>query len=173
MALHTARSGAYPLSISEQVHESYLNRYFHRQGNQYHVCKQLRDLCVFSVHNLISDPPFSQMHLISCRNLLIYLGRHLQQKLIPLFHFSLVPNGYLLLGPSENLSSHTEIFRSVDSKHRISQRKTGPLRSSAIATGKPLHRELSRSAAAAGPNEFDIDAVAQRIVLDELRLGTP
>lgn len=164
-ALNVARDGAYPLSIAEEMSEQRLERFFTKTGKQYVVTKQLRDMCVFSVHNLISDPPFSQMDLISCRNLLIYLGQPLQLKLIPLFHFALRPHGYLLLGPSENLTSHSDIFRSVDKRHRISQRKPGPTRAGELVAGRLGGRPQEPSTPSS--SEVDVHAIAQRIVLHE------
>ena len=166
-ALNVARAGAYPLSIANEVTEHRLERFFAKTGNTYTVTKRIRDMCVFSVHNLISDSPFSQMDLISCRNLLIYLGQPLQVKLIPLFHFALKPNGYLLLGPSENLTEHTEIFRPIDKKHRISQRKPGPVRSRELLSGRERLSSRSTPATVGSPNESDIHRISQQIVLDE------
>ncbi len=113
-ALQIARTGSYPIGIAEDVSPERLKRFFIKRGNRYHVGKEIRDLVTFSTHNLISDPPFSRQDLICCRNLLIYLGPHLQNKLIPLFHYSLRPSGYLLLGPSEDISSHGELFRPLE-----------------------------------------------------------
>ncbi len=131
-ALHTARQGTYPTGISEEVSPERLKKYFQKRGMRYSVSKSIRDNVIFSSHNLIVDPPFTRLDLISCRNLLIYLGSHLQKKLIPLFHYALRPGGYLFLGPSESMSSHKELFRMVSAKHRITQR-----RSTAIASPSP------------------------------------
>ena len=79
-------------------------------------------MCTFSEHSLIKDPPFSSLDLISCRNVLIYLGAELQKKLVPLFHYALRPGGFLLLGPSENLAANPELFATVDTKHRLFRR---------------------------------------------------
>lgn len=84
-------------------------------------------MIVFSVHNLISDPPFTKLDLISCRNLLIYLGSHLQKKLIPLFYYAIKPGGFLFLGPAESLSVNRELFRTLHTKHRIYQRRVTAL----------------------------------------------
>src|SRR5262249_22820773 len=109
-ALSIARQGVYPASIAEDLTPERLERFFSKRGKRYQGIKQVRELCMFSPHNLISDPPFSRLDLISCRNLLIYFGPHLQKKVIPLFHYALRPNGYLFLGPSENISTHKELF---------------------------------------------------------------
>ena len=136
-ALSIARTGAYPIGIEEQIGKERLRRFLVKRGKRYHVTKEIREMVLFSIHNLISDPPFSRQDLISCRNLLIYLGPHLQNKLIPLFHYALRPSGYLLLGPSENITSHGELFRAIDAKQRLSQRKGTAIGASAQANIVP------------------------------------
>ena len=122
-SLEKARHGRYPESIAEQISTDRLERFFIRQDGLFQVVKQLREMCIFSQHSLISDPPFSRLDLISCRNLLIYFDSDLQKRLIPLFHYALREDGHLFLGSSENLSAHSELFRTVDKSHRIFQRK--------------------------------------------------
>ncbi|MCA9013156.1 MAG: PAS domain-containing protein, partial [Planctomycetaceae bacterium] len=169
-ALKISRQGIYPVGIEEDVSAARLKRFFIKRGKKYQVMKELRELVLFSAHNLISDPPFSRLDLISCRNLLIYLGAHLQKKLIPLFHYALRSSGFLMLGPSENISSHRELFRPVDAVYRISQRKNTGVDASAA-----LNQEVDRTAAGAqirpvttntAPGE-DLMQIMQRIVLDE------
>ncbi|MFP5285021.1 MAG: CheR family methyltransferase, partial [Thermoanaerobaculia bacterium] len=120
-ALEVARQGLYPESVASQVSAARLERFFVKQGNMYQVAREIRELCLFSVHNLITDPPFSRLDLISCRNLLIYLESDLQKKVIPLFHYALRPGGFLFLGPSENLGGKPELFRTLDKRHRLFQ----------------------------------------------------
>ena len=127
-ALETARQGWYSERIAEQIQPERLQRFFRRHGNMFQVSKDLREMCLFSTHNLITDPPFSRLDLISCRNLLIYLEPELQKKLIPLCHYALRSGGYLFLGPSETVSSHPELFRPVDKRLRIFQAKDVVLR---------------------------------------------
>ncbi|MGD1895477.1 MAG: CheR family methyltransferase [Phormidesmis sp.] len=122
-ALEKARHGCYPESIAEQISPERLERFFIRQDGMFQVAKHLREMCIFSQHSLISDPPFSRLDLISCRNLLIYFDSDLQKRLIPLFHYALGENGYLFLGSSENLSAYSELFRTADKPHRLFQRK--------------------------------------------------
>ena len=121
--LETARKGRYPESIVEHVSAERLERFFIKQENSYLVKREVRERCIFSNHNFIKDPPFSRLDLISCRNVMIYVGADLQKKMVPLFHYALRRGGYLFLGPSENI---TELFRVVDKKHRIFQRQEHP-----------------------------------------------
>ena len=110
LALEKARHARYPENIAEQISPERLDRFFVKQDGLYQVSKHLREMCIFSQHSLISDPPFSRLDLVSCRNLLIYFDTELQKRLIPLFHYALRENGYLFLGSSENLSAYGELF---------------------------------------------------------------
>ena len=121
--LEVARKGRYPDSIAEHISPERLDRFFIKQDGAYQVKREVRERCIFSNHSFIKDPPFSRLDLLCCRNVMIYLGSDLQEKLIPLFHYALRRNGYLFLGPSENISAHAGLFRSIDKKHRIFQRK--------------------------------------------------
>lgn len=120
-ALKTARQGWYGERIGEQVAPERLARFFTRHGDLYQVASEVREICIFSLHNLTTDPPFSRLDLISCRNVLIYLEPALQKKLIPLCHYALRPGGFLFLGPSENVASYPELFQAVDERLRIFQ----------------------------------------------------
>ncbi|MCA9160683.1 MAG: hypothetical protein KDA72_20270, partial [Planctomycetales bacterium] len=167
-ALATAREGIYPVGIAENVSPERLQRFFVQKGKRFHVKQSLREKVLFSCHNLISDPPFSRLDLISCRNLLIYLGPHLQKKLVPLFHYALRPNGFLFLGPSESMSSHGELFGSLDAKHRISQRKgTAIARNAPLATRSAGSVVRTPGASTLDDDKTDIVQIMQRIVLDE------
>ncbi|SEP41746.1 chemotaxis protein CheB [Nitrosovibrio sp. Nv6] len=119
-ALEFARAGSYPESILTVLKPELLARYFIRADDgRFVVRKRLRESVMFSQHNLIADPPFSHMHLISCRNLLIYLKPEVQDKLLRMFHFALNPEGYLFLGKSETVGESSELFIPVDKQHRI------------------------------------------------------
>ncbi|WP_198670775.1 CheR family methyltransferase [Oceanicella sp. SM1341] len=118
-ALSVARAGKYPDTLMEGVTPERLKRFFRRDGAGNVVVKQVREMCVFSSHSIIADPPFSRMDLVSCRNLLIYFGGALQDQVIPTFHYALRPGGYLFLGTSEGVSRYGELFAPVDRQHRI------------------------------------------------------
>lgn len=125
-ALAHARQGLYGMQIAQQVTREHLARYFVLAGTNYQIANPIREMCLFSVHNLISDPPFGRMDLISCRNLLIYFDSELQRQLISVFHYALNPGGYLFLGSAESAlgaSLAAELFRVVDGHQRIYQRK--------------------------------------------------
>jgi two-component system CheB/CheR fusion protein len=122
-ALTTARVGRYPVSSVKDVSADHLAKYFVREDGTYRISTDIREICLFSAHNLLRDAPFSRQDLISCRNLLIYLGSDLQGQVIPLFHYALKQNGYLFLGTSENVTRHSRLFATVDKNHRIFQRR--------------------------------------------------
>jgi two-component system, chemotaxis family, CheB/CheR fusion protein len=121
--LEIARRAQYPEGIAEHVSPERLERFFIKQHHAYQVKRELREICIFSTHSFIKDPPFSRLDLVSCRNVMIYLGQDLQRKIIPLFHYALRAGGYLFLGPSESATSHRELFRVLDKKHRIFRKK--------------------------------------------------
>ena len=127
-ALESARKGCYPAGIADQVTPERLERFFVKQDSLYQVKKELREMCLFSVHSLLKDPPFARLDLISCRNVLIYLGAELQQKLMRLFHYALRPGGYLFLGPSETVTRQGALFRTLDRTQRIFQKKDAVVR---------------------------------------------
>ena len=145
-ALTIARTARYPAILVRDIPPARLNRFFTREGASYHVVKELRDLCVFSAHSLIRDPPFSRLDLVSCRNLLIYLNTDLQVQIIPLFHYALKPKGILFLGISENVSRHADLFAPLDKKWRIFERQNLGARSvvafPTASVGRPA--ELNR-----------------------------
>jgi two-component system CheB/CheR fusion protein len=123
-AIQKARSGVYPDGIIADVSQERLARFFRKENSSYHVQKQIRDMVVFAEQNIIGDPPFSKIDLISCRNLLIYMQATLQKKVIPLFHYSLKSGGVLFLGNSETFGDYKELFSIVDRKWKI-YRRTG------------------------------------------------
>ena len=118
-ALAFARTGAYPESIAENVSSDRLRRFFFREQAGYRVRNELREMVVFAVHNAIQDPPFSRLDLVLCRNLLIYLTRHVQKKVLDLLHFSLKPDGYLFLGISESVEDTHDGFVPLDKANHI------------------------------------------------------
>ncbi len=125
MAISTARTGSYPASIADDISPERLRRFFtrHHDGTTFRIHKNIRDLLIFSEQDVIKDPPFSKIDLISCRNLLIYMGGALQKKLILLFHYALNQDGFLFLGTSETVGDLCEQFTLLDRKSKVYQRK--------------------------------------------------
>lgn len=144
-ALATARVGRYRTNIEADMTGERLARWFVREGDTYCVVKELREMCIFSQHNVIKDAPFSKLDLVSCRNLLIYLNAELQNRVIPLFHFALLPERYLFLGNSENVTRHPKLFEPVDRRARIFKK---------LETGARL------------PPEFPITTTAGRVPVE-------
>ena len=134
-ALAVAREGHYPETLSADVPEERLRKYFVREGDEYRIKREVRDLIVFAQHSVLRDPPFSRLDLISCRNFLIYINRDVQQKVIGIFHYALLPHGYLFLGSSEAADHLDGLFRILDRASRIFQ-----------STGGRGHRQLPASA---------------------------
>jgi len=118
-ALAVARAGRYPEALLDTVSEARRKRFFAHENGSYLLSKDVRDLCIFSPHSVIRDPPFSRLDLVSCRNLLIYFGPDVQNRVIPTFHYALKPGGYLFLGTSENVTQFADLFSPIDKKHRV------------------------------------------------------
>lgn len=124
-SLDGAREGLYPGDIESDVSPERLERFFRRENGGYRICKEVREIVVFAPHNLLGDPPFSRLNLITCRNLLIYLDRPVQRDVIDLFHYALLPHGYLLLGSAETTDA-SELFRTEDKKLCIYEKRNVP-----------------------------------------------
>ncbi|MHC4105644.1 MAG: CheR family methyltransferase, partial [Planctomycetota bacterium] len=122
-AIEYARQGVYPDSIAADVSAERLKRFFIKEENAYQVKKQIREMVVFAIQNLIKDAPFSKLDLVCCRNVLIYMDSTLQKKVLPLFHYTLNPGGFLFLGTSETIGDFSDRFSVVDSKWKIFNRK--------------------------------------------------
>ena len=118
-----ARSGAYPENIQGDVSADRLRRFFNKAESGYRISRTIRDRCIFAQHNLLSDPPFSQMDLVCCRNLLIYLEPPLQSRALSLFHYALRPSGYLVLGTSEGIGAATGLFAPESREGKIFRKK--------------------------------------------------
>jgi two-component system, chemotaxis family, CheB/CheR fusion protein len=121
------RRGQYPKSIAADVSPERLKRYFTEESSHYKIRNHIREMLVFSTHNLTKDAPFARVDALSCRNVLIYMDTTLQKKLIPMFHYALNPDGYLFLGESESVGTFTDLFTPLDGKHKIFQRRSVPV----------------------------------------------
>ncbi|MFA6016063.1 MAG: chemotaxis protein CheB [Gallionellaceae bacterium] len=175
-AIATARAGIYPASIAADISPQRLARYFISgpTPGTYRIHKNIRDMLVFSEQDLIKDPPFSKIDLICCRNLLIYFGTELQKKIIPLFHFSLNPNGMLFLGTSEGVGEFSELFAPMDRKAKLYKRKENFLGSQRSALGQFLPPITAVNAArkrddnAAIPSKMPLRELAEQALLRQI-----
>ncbi|MGZ8252096.1 MAG: chemotaxis protein CheB [Methylophilaceae bacterium] len=118
-AIAIARAGVYPSNIVQDVTVERLRRFFIKEDADYRIKKEIREMVVFAVHNVIKEPPFTRLDLLSCRNLMIYLEPELQNRLIPVFHYALKPKGVLFLSPSESIGHHTELFSPFNRKWKF------------------------------------------------------
>ncbi|CAN5525093.1 hypothetical protein BH10BAC5_BH10BAC5_27850 [soil metagenome] len=118
-----ARAGIYTQNIKDDVSPERLRKYFEKHNDVYRINKKIRSMCIFARQNLIQDTPFSKIDLISCRNVLIYLGQALQNKIMPLFHYSLSASGFLVLGSSETIGQFSDLFELQDKKNKIYRKK--------------------------------------------------
>jgi two-component system CheB/CheR fusion protein len=134
-----ARAGFYPENIQGDVSPERLRRFFTKAEGGYRISKSIRDMCIFAQHNVVNDPPFSNMDLICCRNLLIYLEPVLQNRAISLFHYATRPDGFLVLGTSETIGTAANLFAMEDRKHKIFSKKATALR-------QPVAFSLNRQA---------------------------
>ncbi|MBN2591827.1 MAG: PAS domain-containing protein [Sedimentisphaerales bacterium] len=170
--IDTARYGRYPDSISADISHKFLKKYFVRLDNSYKIKEQIREKLVFAKQDLIKDPPFSKLDLICCRNVLIYMNQDLQKKIIPLFHYTLNPNGFLFLGTSETIGQFSDLFSPVDTKQKIFSRKSNALRHHEY----PVIQNVIEFAGQSGTqekqqkNETDISRLAINLILKEYSL---
>ncbi len=134
-AIEHARSGVFSAKQIASLSAERLRRFFRKQGNDFQIAKRIRDVCIFARHNLIKDPPFSRMDLISCQNVLIYLEATLQRRAIDIFHYSLVERGFLVLGSSE-AASNPELFAPASKAHRVYRKRLAM---------RPTHLGFSKS----------------------------
>jgi two-component system, chemotaxis family, CheB/CheR fusion protein len=168
-AIGLARIGLYHPTQVEAVSQERLQRFFTQSDGGFQVNKEVREMCVFARHNLLSDPPFSQMDLVSCRNVLIYFAPLSQKRVLTTFHYSLKSSGYLLLGTSETPVGATDLFNMADAKIKLYSRKLVPtclpmnfIAGSMISTASHLKRLRDGDAA----NDLDLQKEADQIVLN-------
>ncbi|MFC0398766.1 chemotaxis protein CheB [Paraburkholderia rhizosphaerae] len=159
-AIARARAGVYPGSVSADIPGPMLAKFFVRDGVNFRIVKPIREKMLFAVHSLLRDPPFSQLHLISCRNVLIYLDRSVQRQILELFHFALRPDGYLFLGTAESADSADDLFVVVDKKNRI-YRARPALGRVKTAVGFPLLSVSDQAARDEKPITLPVASTAQ------------
>ncbi|MGB8077870.1 MAG: CheR family methyltransferase, partial [Gallionella sp.] len=150
-AITVARAGFYPPNIAQDVHPERLRRFFIKEDTGYRVKKNIREMVVFATQNVIKDPPFTRLDLLSCRNLMIYLEPEIQNRLIPAFHYALKPGGVLFLSPSEGIGNHPDLFAPLNRKWKF-YRATGTIASTRAVMGGGL--VWTKDAGVRGPQEL-------------------
>ena len=172
--IQKARTGVYRESIADEISPERMARFFVKVEEGYRINKAVRDMCVFARQNLANDPPFSQMNVVACRNLLIYIQPLLQKKIIPILHYALKPSGFLVLGSAESVSAFPELFSTVDKKHKIYAKRaiTSRLHYDFVQSYYPAQSGLGipgkvRNSQPSDKDELDMQAEADRIVLRE------
>jgi len=169
-AIEHARLGIYPESIIADVSTERLRSYFVKEENAYRVKKQVRETVIFATQNLIKDPPFSKLDLVCCRNVLIYMNTTLQKKILPLFHYTLNPDGFLFLGTSESIGEFADLFSPVDLKWKIFKRKKA---AASLALERPVFAaegltvDTAKGAVKFELTPVNVRALAERTILQE------
>jgi len=170
-AIAKARQGLYPGNIAADVSRTRLERFFFQEDGSYRVRKDIREMLIFAPHNLLQDPPFTKLDLLSCRNLLIYLTPDTQKKLLPMFHYALNPNGFLFLGSSETIGELSDLFATVDMKGKLFARRAGAnamVGSDRMTVAAPIKIAESHGAQRIpGDIENAVPALAQRMLLEQ------
>lgn len=169
-AIDKARSGVYRENQMVVVSPERRNRFFiELEDGSYRISKVVRELCVFARQDLGSDPPFSNLDLISCRNVLIYLGESLQKRVMPIFHYSLNLTGFLLLGTSESTGKFSDLFTLIDRKHRIYAKKptaTVPIFSFGISRQQVSKMDVPKPINETPNDDFDLQKETDRLILN-------
>ncbi|MDF5711207.1 MAG: chemotaxis protein CheB [Nostoc sp. S4] len=168
--IEKARNGIYKPNQIVDVSPARLQRFFVQVEEGYQISKPVRELCVFAKHNLMTDPPFSRLDLITCRNVLIYLGATVQKKLLRLFHYGLKPTGFLMLGTSETVGDFTKLFELVENKYKIYASKvvSEPLSVEMLANQYPTTVLTPQSEVNENPSkDMELQKQADQIVLNQ------
>src|ERR1700730_11718148 len=168
-AIETARAGVYSSGIVADLTPERLRRWFVQEDNHYRVKKDVRDLVIFAPHDLLTDPPFTKLDLLACRNLLIYLESRSQRRLIPVFHYALKPGGLLFLGAAESIDRHQDLFSTVDRKWKLFRRvnATRP-----VLEGFPIGRGKTRPVEASAADRREVPEPPALAALVERMLST-
>ena len=168
-AVEQARVGIYPESIAADVSAERLRRFFNRVDGSYRISKSVRDTMIFARQDLTRDPPFSRLDLIICRNVLIYLGPPLQKKLMSVFHYALKPTGFLMLGASETIGPHSDLFALADKRHKVYKKKMSGVRMNLdFSTGDhgPQRGDTGRRQVAENHTGLNVVNEANRCILN-------
>lgn len=169
-AIEKARTGVYSRNALQQVSPQRLKQFFVKVDGSYQIIKPIRDICIFATHNLLKDPPFSRIDLISCQNVMIYLSSGAQKKILLAFHYALKPQGYLALGKSETIGNDTDLFEAVDKEQKLYAKKaiSQPLPFDFFnrPTRTPILQQSYTEKSGAAPNtDVDVEKETDKLLL--------
>lgn len=168
-AIDKAREAVFPVNIAADVSPERLSRFFIPVERGYQVAKSIRDMVIFAPQNIIMDPTFTRLDILSCRNLLIYLTQEMQKKLLPLFHNSLNPGGFLFLGSSETIGSFDELFEPLKGKSRLYRRLDSPMRAEPVEFPSSFVRVLTTASQPLKP-PLNLQSLANQLLLERYSL---
>jgi two-component system, chemotaxis family, CheB/CheR fusion protein len=169
-AIDQARRGLYPANIVADVSEKRLRRFFVEDERGYRIGKEIREMVIFATQNLVMDPPFTKIDLLSCRNLLIYFELDLQKKLLPLFHYSLNPGGILLLGNAESIGTDTDLFAPLSANSRLFRRLDGSVRREFVDYPGGFANSRANAVFASAPLATALQPTSLQSLVDQLLL---
>ncbi|MCW3072465.1 MAG: domain S-box protein [Bacteroidetes bacterium] len=171
--INIARIGEYSQGAVESVSQKQLKRFFSKTGDQYRIVKELREMCVFAPHNILSDPPFFRIDFVSCRNLLIYFDAAAQKKALASLHFSLNDGGTLMLGKSETIGSSSQLFTQINNKFKIYSRKknTGIRKIPELMPRLPKPVSYSKNSKSAASKKISVDSIELDNTINSLLLS--
>jgi two-component system, chemotaxis family, CheB/CheR fusion protein len=164
--IQKARSAIYPENISMDVNAERLKRYFQKTDGGYQVTKTIRDMCVFAKQDITKDPPFSRLDMISCRNVMIYMGQVLQKRIVPLLHYALNPGGILFLGSSETIGGFSDLFVPIEKKHKIFLKKQLSVPRNFDFVPQFRSEEIPAEKREEPPQRVDLQKIANQILLN-------
>jgi two-component system CheB/CheR fusion protein len=171
-AIDLARQGTYPANITADVSVERLQRFFTKEDDHYRISKEIRDLIIFAPQNILTDPPFTKLDLLSCRNLLIYLDAEAQKKLLPLFHYSLNPGGFLFLGSSESIGGSTDLFTPLDNKWKVFKSREAPIARNKLiefpTSRLPLEVRTEGIVSSQKESDASVTEIAQTLILQTI-----
>jgi len=166
VAIEKARSGTFNKAALDKISADRLEKYFVGQNGQFQIIKPIRDICVFATHDLLKDPPFSRLNLISCQNVMIYLQPEAQKRILQSFHYALKPDGLLLLGKSETIGRASELFAAIDKDFKLYSKKAAANThfDFSVRSGLTVYAPAERKSDPQLPNA-DVDREAEKVLL--------
>lgn len=169
LAIERARAGVYPENVIQDLSPERIRRFFTQADSGFRISRRVREMCIFATQDVAKDPPFSRIDLVSCRNLLIYMGPVLQKKILRIFHYALKSTGFLFLGTAESITGTADLFRALDAKNKIYAKKSvaAPNEFFGIPVNMPPARMSDQTPVQSAPPVVDLEQEADRLLMQE------